>query len=190
MILSDVDLKKLGISIVEPFDESCIQPSSYDLSLGNKIAVPIPYRTIDLRVDEPRDHMRIIEINEYILHPGDCILASTRETVKCPLHLSARVEGKSSLGRLFMAVHITAGVVDAGFVGQITLEIVNHGPWDIVLWPGMKIAQLSYIQMSTECENPYGSPQLGSHYNGQTGPTPASGKRGKQEQILQDKMEE
>lgn len=179
MILSDFDLKKLGTDLIEPFDPSCVQPSSYDLTLGNRIAIPIPYKTVDLRVDDPKDCMRMIEIGDYVLHPGSCILASTKETVKCPLDLSARVEGKSTLGRLFMSVHITAGVVDAGFEGQITLEIVNHGPWDLVLWPGMKIAQLSYIKMSTECETPYGSSKLGSHYHGQTGPTPASGKRGK-----------
>lgn len=180
-ILADIDLKNLGSQIIEPFDLKCVQPSSYDLALDKELAIPIPYKTIDLRVDEPKDSMNFIEFESYELHPGKSILACTKEIVRCPLNLSARVEGKSSLGRLFMSVHITAGVIDAGFRGQITLEIVNHGPWTIILWPGMKIAQVSYFSMTKECEIPYGSKKLGSHYLEQRGPTPSAGKRNKQE---------
>jgi dCTP deaminase len=123
--------------------------------------------------------MNFVDFDRYELHPRQSVLACTEEVVRCPLDLSARIEGKSSLGRLFMAVHITAGVIDAGFHGQVTLEIVNHGPWTIVLWPSMPIAQVNYFQMTGPCEVPYGSKKLGSHYLGQRGPTPASGRRGK-----------
>lgn len=177
MILSDVDLKKLTTSLVEPFDIKLLQPSSYDLTLSNELRIPIPGKRIDLRKDDPRECMESIQFSEYVILPGKCILASTNEIVKCPHHLSARVDGKSSIGRLFMAVHVTAGVIDAGWNGQITLEIANHGPWEIVLWAGMSIAQLSYFQLTEICDTPYGSPQLGSHYNGQRGPTPAAGRR-------------
>lgn len=177
VILSDVDFKKLSSKLVEPFNESLLQPSSYDLTLSKELCIPIPGRNIDLRTDDPRNSMEPIQFSEYVLKPGKCLLASTVEVVKCPHDLSARVDGKSSIGRLFVAVHVTAGVVDAGWEGQITLEIANHGPWNIVLWAGMPIAQLSYFQLSTECETPYGSPRLKSHYHGQRGPTPAVGKR-------------
>lgn len=177
MILSDVDLIARGDDLIENFDRKCVQPSSYDLSLDGMMAVPIPYKRVDLRYDEPRDFMNFVKFDEHELHPGQAILASTKEVVKCPLDLSARIEGKSSLGRLFLAVHITAGVIDAGFEGQITLEIVNHGPWTVVLHDGMRIAQVSYLQLTRNCTTPYGSEKLGSHYLGQRGPTPASGKR-------------
>lgn len=184
MIISDKTIKKLNVKLVEPFDIECVQPSSYDLSLDRFLAHPIPGRNIDMRVDNPRDHMEFTEFDEHILRPGECVLGSTVEVVKCPLDFSSRIEGKSSLGRLFMAVHITAGVIDAGWCGQITLEIVNHGPWNIILYPGMKIAQLSYFQMDSACDVPYGSSSLGSHYNGQSGPTPSVGKRGKPKQKM------
>ena len=182
MILSDRDLNCLTTKLIEPFDSKNVQPSSYDVSLDSILLVPkIPINgcKIDLRVDDPKDFMQRIEFDEYVLHPGDCVLGSTVEIIKCPLDLSSRIEGKSSLGRLFMAVHITAGVIDAGWHGQITLEIVNHGTWDIVRWKGMKIAQVSYFKLTNECKIPYGSGNLGSHYLGQSGPTPAAGRRGK-----------
>ncbi len=181
MILSDFTIRKLKTDLVYPFDFDCVQPSSYDLALDDTLAIPIPGRKIDMRVDEPRDHMEFVQMDKekgFLLSPGACVLGATRETVKCPLNLSCRVEGKSSIGRLFVAIHVTAGVIDAGFEGQVTLEIVNHGPWDVVLYPKMKIAQLSYFQMDRECYIPYGSTELGSHYKGQRGPTPAAGKRG------------
>ncbi|OPZ38214.1 MAG: Deoxycytidine triphosphate deaminase [Synergistetes bacterium ADurb.BinA166] len=178
MILSDTDLKKRGASIVEPFDPECVQPSSYDVALEGHLAIPKPYSRIDLRTDEPRDRMVFEKFTEFELHPRQAVLACTQEVVRVPHDLSARVEGKSSLGRLFLSVHITAGVLDAGFEGQVTLEIVNHGPWTIVMWPGMKIAQISFFKMTSVCETPYGSGKLGSHYLGQKGPTPAAGRRG------------
>lgn len=179
-MISDLKLRTLGKNWITPFNESRIQPSSYDLALGPHLLLPAPYKRIDLRTDEPKDHMRSVTMeDEYELHPGDCVLGATEETVHCPSYLTARIEGKSSLGRLFLAVHITAGVIDSGFKGQLTLEIVNHGPWTVVLWPGMMIAQLSFMRLEDECETLYGSQQLLSHYQGQTGPVPAAGKRGK-----------
>jgi dCTP deaminase len=182
-ILCDRDIVRLRTDLVEPFDSSAVQPSSYDLSLDSLFLKPIPNRRIDLRYTEPSEHMILSDIeNEedvLILRPGECVLGSTIEVVKCPTHLTARVEGKSSIGRVFLAVHVTAGVIDAGWNGQITLEIVNHGNWEIVLWKGMKIAQVSYFPLSGECDVPYGSSALGSHYFGQRGPTAASGKRHK-----------
>lgn len=179
MILSDVSLKRLSETIISPFNESRVQPSSYDLTLGGTILAPRPGSRIDLRTDDPADSMDRTDFEDFVLGPGCAVLGTTVEVVRCPLDLSARIEGKSSLGRLFLAVHITAGVIDAGWNGQITLEIVNHGPWEIVLWAGMPIAQVSYWKLSERCETPYGSRELGSHYNGQRGPTAAAGRRGR-----------
>lgn len=177
-ILSDNDLHRRGPDLISPFNDQNVQPSSYDLTLLGKLARPIPGRTIDLRYDEPKDHMTYLDFETYVLKPQECILGCTNEVIVCPSDLSARVEGKSSLGRLFTTAHITAGVIDSGFKGQITLEIVNHGPWDIVLYSGMKIAQLSYFELTSEVKVLYGSKGFGSHYLGQMGPTPAAGKRG------------
>jgi dCTP deaminase len=183
-VLCDREIKLSGTELIEPFDLTAVQPSSYDLSLDSLFLIPKPGVKIDLRMDEPSEHMSRLDIEggEMVLCPGQCVLGSTIEVVKCPLHLTARVEGKSSIGRIFLAVHVTAGVIDAGWDGQITLEIVNHGNWDIVLWRGMKIAQVSYFPLSGLCDVPYGSSSLGSHYLGQRGPTAASGKRHQQKQ--------
>ena len=180
--LTDRDFKLFNTNLVEPFNIKSLQPSSYDLSLAGEFLVPIPgnrnhRHTVDLRKNNPRDFMEPVQFEEYVLEPGKCLLGSTIEVVKCPANLTARVDGKSSIGRLFMAIHVTAGVIDAGWRGQITLEIVNHGPWNITLYKGMPIAQLSYFTLSNECDLPYGSPELGSHYWGQMGPTAATGKR-------------
>jgi dCTP deaminase len=177
MILSDKDLKHRGHELISPFRIENVQPSSYDVTLYKQLAIPLPERRIDLRYDEPRESMVFHDFSEYVLTPGSAVLGCTEETIFCPLDLSARIEGKSSLGRLFLSVHITAGVLDAGFQGQVTLEIVNHGPWDLVLYPGMRIAQVSYIKLTSLVETPYGSSVLGSHYLAQRGPTPAAGKR-------------
>jgi dCTP deaminase len=178
MILSDRELNTLSTALVEPWDKNNTQPSSYDLSLEGELLIPHPGR-IDLRVDDPKDHMHRLKFDEYVLQPGASVLGSTIEIVKCPRNLSSRIEGKSSIGRLFVAIHVTAGVVDAGWHGQITLEIVNHGPWEILIWKGMKIAQVSYFKLTSACETPYGTNELGSHYLGQSGPTAAAGRRGK-----------
>lgn len=189
-ILSDGDLLVRGPALIQPFDAKQVQPASYDLTLHESILVPslAGYnREVDLRKHNPRDLLESRQIqNEYKLLPGKCLLVSTQETVFCPLDLVARVEGKSSLGRLFLAVHVTAGWIDSGFTGQVTLEIVNHGPWVIVLWPGMPIAQINFGSLTQPCLTPYGTPGLGSHYQGQRGPTSASGNRNE----VSDKVQE
>jgi len=185
MNLSDRDIIAYGNQLIEPFDSTRVQPASYDLSLSEKILVPHTYvsnKTIDLRTTKPIDYMKQFIIDDWILVPGASILASTNEIIKCPNNLIARVEGKSSIGRLFVCCHVSAGFVDPGFQGQITLEIVNHGPWNVVLWKNMSIAQINFAKLNTECKNPYGSSELGSHYQGQTGPTAASGDRNKKEE--------
>jgi dCTP deaminase len=193
MILSDGELLVRGYSLIHPFDPKRVQPASYDLTLHEDLQVPPAVRystTIDLRKHNPRDFMRPVRIQEeFELPPGGCILGSTQERISCPEDLVARVEGKSSLGRLFLAVHVTAGWIDSGFTGQVTLEIVNHGPWVVVLWPGMPIAQINFVTLSQSCLKPYGSPGLGSHYQGQTGPTPASGKRDETAHEVQEGVE-
>ena len=179
-VLTDRDIIALAPQLITPFDPQNVQPSSYDLTLYPELLIPTSGAELEMDLDilEPAEHMVRVPITDrYVLKPGEAVLGATREVVNCPSTLSARVEGKSSLGRIFLAVHITAGVVDAGFCGQITLEIVNHGPWSIVLKPGMKIAQLTYFPMNGECAKLYGDERLGSHYNGQHGPTPASGRR-------------
>ncbi len=177
-ILSDADLLLLGESIISPFNSERVQPASYDLLLGGVglLATPplVPVR-LDPRDPSTTSSKKLLEEvslkGGYALRPGRCLLASTEEVIHCPSFLAARVEGKSSLGRLFLSVHVTAGFVDPGFKGQITLEIVNHSPWEILLTAGMKIAQINFIRLATPCLRPYGSKELGSHYQGQMGPT-------------------
>jgi dCTP deaminase len=184
-LLPDHEILRLGSNLVEPFEAACVQPASYDLTLHPEALLPPATRfatNIDLRTDHPRDVMRPVSIGDgFDLLPGACLLASTVEHVYCPADIAARVEGKSSLGRLFLAVHVTAGWVDAGWRGQITLEVVNHGPWVVRLWAGMKIAQVNFTRMASPCAVPYGSPQLGSHYQAQEGPTAAAGGRASEE---------
>jgi len=176
-VMTDRDIAALAPELIKPYDPHNLQPSSYDLTLYNQLLKPHPGSTIDLDFMEPGDHMDRFDFDSYVLEPGDAVLGCTVETIRCPNNYTARVDGKSSLGRIFLAVHVTAGVVDCGFLGQITLEIVNHGPWRVVLKPGMKIAQLSYFPTNGSCARPYGSDSLGSHYQRQTGPTPAAGRR-------------
>lgn len=180
MILADHDITALGEALISPFDLRSVQPASYDLKLDNFILRPknagVP---VDLRFHDPKEFMETKDISSgYILKPGDCVLANTSEFLTIPDDMIARVEGKSSLGRLFLTVHVTAGFVDPGFKGQITLEIVNLGKWSLNLYPGMKIAQVNFHKMDSSAKRPYGSSDLGSHYQGQTGPVASSGKRG------------
>jgi len=179
MILRDIEIIKYGADLITPFDTKSVQPASYDLRLDKSILKPGQVNApIDLRYHEPAEFMKRIEISEgYILKPGDCVLGNTVEVLNVPSDMVARVEGKSSLGRLFLTVHVTAGFVDPGFKGQITLEIVNLGKWPLNLYEGMKIGQVNFHKMEGEVSVPYGSSQLGSHYNGQMGPIAAKGKR-------------
>lgn len=180
MILSDRSIRELiasGRLIVEPFDQRSIQPASIDLHLDRKFLVFRNTRKPFLDVREPVDDvMELIEIPEgdpILVHPKEFVLGSTVERVEIPGDLVARLEGRSSLGRLGIVVHSTAGFIDPGFVGHVTLEISNLANLPIALYPGMRIAQLSFIRMTTPADAPYGARGLRSKYQGQAEPTPS-----------------
>ncbi|MBC8194683.1 MAG: dCTP deaminase [Acidimicrobiia bacterium] len=180
MILSDRSIREAvadGRIVIEPFDDSCVQPSSVDLHLDHRFLVFRNHTRglIDVRQDLS-DLTEMVEGSEddpFILHPGEFVLGSTSERVGVPDDLVARLEGKSSLGRLGLLIHSTAGYVDAGWDGQLTLELSNVASLPITLYPGMKIGQISFMHMTTAAENPYGASRLGSKYRGQEGPRPS-----------------
>lgn len=181
--LIDSDYLRIGSHLIHPFDPENVQPASYDVTLGPKIlvpqstpAVPDPRTTptLDLRQHKPASLMREALIgDEFILRPGHCALVATAEQVHCPIDMTCSVDGKSTLGRCFLAVHVTAGFVDPGYVGTVTLELVNHSPWAFVLYEGMKIGQLRFSWLNASVSRPYGSPGLGSHYQGSREVRPA-----------------
>jgi dCTP deaminase len=178
MILSDVDIRKeieSGRIEIEPFDPSSIQPSSVDLHVDNRFRVfaNSRYPYIDVKREMP-DLTEIVEVRNdepFILHPGEFVLGSTRERVAIPDDMVARLEGKSSLGRLGLLIHSTAGYVDPGWDGFLTLELSNVANLPITIYPGMKIGQISFFMLSTPAERPYGSRETKSKYQGQRGPT-------------------
>ena len=180
MILSDVSIRKAlaeGRIIIEPLMEGGVQPSSVDLRVDRYFRVfrndTTPY--IDPKLPQ-EDLTEIVEVKDgdaFILHPGEFVLGSTYERVALPNDLVARLEGKSSLGRLGLLIHSTAGFVDAGWDGHLTLELSNVATLPIALYPRMKIGQISFFEMTTPAEHPYGSQQKGSKYQGQRGPTPS-----------------
>ncbi|MGH9263015.1 MAG: dCTP deaminase [Acidimicrobiales bacterium] len=180
MILSDRTIREelaAGRIGIDPLDESCIQPSSVDLRLDKLFRVFLNHTmpVIDVRKDLS-DLTREVEIDQgdaFILHPGEFVLGSTFEKISLPDDLVARIEGKSSLGRLGLLIHSTAGFIDAGFSGHITLELSNVANLPITLYPGMKIGQVSFLRMTTPADVPYGSSKVGSKYQGQRGPTPS-----------------
>ena len=178
MVLSDRTIKEelaKGRIVIEPLDPSDIQPASVDLHLDKKLLVfrntRQPY--IDVRKDLP-DLTEIEEIPDdtpFILHPGEFVLASTMESVTLPDDVVARLEGKSSLGRIGLLIHSTAGYVDPGWSGHLTLELSNVANLPVTLYYGMKIGQISFLRLTTPADNLYGSPVLGSKYQGQVEPT-------------------
>jgi dCTP deaminase len=178
VLLSDRDLKaeiNKGRVNLEPYDPKMVQPSSIDVRLDRffRTFENHKYAHIDPAEDQP-DLTRLVETpaNEpFILHPGEFVLGSTYEVVSLPDDLAGRLEGKSSLGRLGLLTHSTAGFIDPGFSGHITLELSNVANLPIKLWPGMKIGQLCIFQLSSPAEHPYGSAIYGSKYQGQRGPT-------------------
>ena len=178
MLLSDRDLKAeidKGRVNLEPYDPKMVQPSSIDVRLDKffRTFENHKYAHIDPAEDQP-DLTRLVETpaNEpFILHPGEFVLGSTYEVVSLPDDLAGRLEGKSSLGRLGLLTHSTAGFIDPGFSGHITLELSNVANLPIKLWPGMKIGQLCLFRLSSPAEHPYGSAIYGSKYQGQRGPT-------------------
>lgn len=178
MLLSDRDIAaeiKNGRVQVEPFDAKMIQPSSVDVRLDRffRVFENHKYEVIDPSKEQP-ELTREIEVGNdehFILHPGEFVLASTYEVVTLPDDIAARLEGKSSLGRLGLLTHSTAGFIDPGFSGHITLELSNVANLPVKLFPGMKIGQLCLVKLSSAAENPYGSAVYGSRYQGQRGPT-------------------
>lgn len=178
MLLSDRDIKAEIDSDrvrLDPYDPAMIQPSSIDVRLDKyfRLFDNHKYPVIDPAQDQP-DLTRLVEVEPddgFVLHPGEFVLGSTLETVSLPDDLAARVEGKSSLGRLGLMTHATAGFVDPGFSGHVTLELSNVATLPIILWPGMKVGQLCFFRLTSAAENPYGSEKYGSHYQGQRGPT-------------------
>lgn len=180
MLLSDRDLRKeieSGSLALEPFDPGLVQPSSVDVRLDRLFRVfdNTRYTHIDpaQRQDELTSLVEIGDEEAFVLHPGEFVLGSTYELVTLPDDLAGRLEGKSSLGRLGLLTHSTAGFIDPGFSGHITLELSNVANLPITLWPGMKIGQLCLFRLSSPAEHPYGSAQVGSRYQGQRGPTPS-----------------
>jgi dCTP deaminase len=195
VLLSDRDIRAAlgsGDLALDPFDPTLIQPSSIDVRLDRYFRVfnNSRYTHIDPRLPQ-EDLTTLVEVGDgtgedgtavsdggvaaeaFILHPGEFVLGSTLELVTVPDNLAARLEGKSSLGRLGLLTHSTAGFVDPGFTGHITLELSNTANLPIALYPGMKIGQLALFNLSSPAEAPYGSGPLGSKYQGQRGPTPS-----------------
>jgi dCTP deaminase len=178
VLLSDRDIRKeieSGRINVEPYDPSMVQPSSIDVRMDRYFRVFENHRYphIDPAVEQS-DLTRLVEPEDdepFILHPGEFVLASTYEVVTLPDDVAARLEGKSSLGRLGLLTHSTAGFIDPGFSGHVTLELSNVATLPIKLWPGMKIGQLCMFRLSSPAEDPYGSAKHGSRYQGQRGPT-------------------
>ena len=177
MVLSDRSIREAlaaGHITIDPLDESCIQPSSVDLHVDRYFRLFRNHtsRVIDVREDQ-EDLTELVDVGEdpLILHPGEFVLGSTTEKVTLPDDLVARLEGKSSLGRLGLLIHSTAGFVDAGWDGHLTLELSNVANLPIALYFGMKIGQISFFKMSSPVERPYGSKELGSKYQGQSSPT-------------------
>jgi dCTP deaminase len=178
VILSDRDIRaaiEAGRIVIDPFTPEAIQPSSVDLHVDRRFRVfrNNRYPFIDVRTDQP-DLTELVEIDPeqpFILHPGEFVLGSTLERVSLPDDLVARLEGKSSLGRLGLLIHSTAGYVDPGWDGNLTLELSNVANLPITLYYGMKIGQISFQRMSSPVEVAYGDDRIGSKYRGQTDPT-------------------
>ena len=178
MLLSDRDIRaELAASRVqvEPFDEKMVQPSSVDVRLDRffRVFENHKYESIDPSVEQSELTREIaVGADEFfILHPGEFVLASTYEVITLPDDIAGRLEGKSSLGRLGLLTHSTAGFIDPGFSGHITLELSNVANLPVKLFPGMKIGQLCLIKLTSPAEHPYGSALYGSRYQGQRGPT-------------------
>jgi dCTP deaminase len=180
VLLSDQDLlaalasQRLGL---DPFEPDLVQPSSVDVRLDRWFRVfnNTRYTHIDpaLQQDDLTELVEARDGEPFVLHPGEFVLGSTLETVTLPDDLAGRLEGKSSLGRLGLLTHSTAGFIDPGFSGHVTLELSNVANLPITLWPGMKIGQLCLFRLESPASHAYGSARYGSRYQGQRGPTPS-----------------
>lgn len=176
MILSDRDILlkiKKGELKIEPFEKSCLQPSTVDLHLSPEIRVFDNWEIGIIDVKQKADASRLVKIFQegFIIHPGEFLLGATVEKITLPDDVAAKLEGRSSLGRLGLVIHATAGYVDPGFSGWLTFELSNLSRLPIKVYSGMKLAQICFFQMSSKVLHPYGSKKLGSKYQGQKGPT-------------------
>jgi dCTP deaminase len=178
MVLSDRTIRaeiEAGRIAFDPFDAALIQPSSVDVRVDRQFRVfhngRHPYIDVRKEMDDLTELVSIPDDEPFILHPGEFVLGQTHEWVELPVDLVARLEGKSSLGRLGLLIHSTAGYVDPGWKGNLTLELSNVANLPIALYSGMRIGQISFFKMSSPVDRPYGSPELGSKYQGQSEPT-------------------
>ncbi len=178
MVLSDRSIKEQmsrGRIVIEPLDPQYIQPASVDLHLDRKVLVfsnsSRPYIDIKQSLEQLTEMVELEDNLPFILHPGEFVLGSTLENIELPEDLVARLEGKSSLGRIGLVIHSTAGFVDPGWKGHLTLELSNLARLPITLYYSMKIGQISFLRLTTAAERLYGSESLGSKYQGQTEPT-------------------
>ncbi len=180
MVLSDRTISRLldeGRIVIDPYDDALLQPSSVDVRVDRYFRVfrNNLYPFIDVK-EEQEGLTELLEIDDetpFILHPGEFVLGSTLERIALPDDIVARLEGKSSLGRLGLLIHSTAGFIDPGWDGHVTLELSNVANLPITIYYAMKIGQLSFVQMTEPAETPYGADGLGSKYQGQKGPTPS-----------------
>ena len=179
MVLADKTIRELladGLIEIDPYDPSLLQPSSVDVRVDRYFRVfrNSRYPYIDVKAEQ-EDLTEMVEVGDepFILHPGEFVLGSTLERIRLPDDLVARLEGKSSLGRLGLLIHSTAGFIDPGWDGHVTLELSNVANLPITIFPGMKIGQISFMQMTEPAATPYGSTEIGSKYKGQQGPTPS-----------------
>ncbi len=180
MVLSDRTIRRLideGSITIDPYAPELMQPSSLDVRVDRYFRVfrnsRYPYIDVKARQEELTELVEVAGEEAFILHPGEFVLGSTLERVTLPNDLVARLEGKSSLGRLGLLIHSTAGFIDPGWDGHVTLELSNVANLPITIYPEMKIGQLSFVQLSEPAEHPYGSEGIGSKYQGQRGPTPS-----------------
>ena len=180
MVLSDATIARLlaeGRMEIDPYDAALLQPASVDVRVDRFFRVfhNNRYPFIDVKVEQA-ELTELVEVDDdhpFVLHPGEFVLGATLERIRLPDDLVARLEGKSSLGRLGLLIHSTAGFIDPGWDGHVTLELSNVANLPITIYPEMKIGQLSFVQMTEPAESPYGSGALGSKYQGQKGPTPS-----------------
>jgi dCTP deaminase len=180
VVLSDATIARAlseGRIEIDPYDDSLLQPSSVDVRVDRLFRVfhnnRYPYIDVKQEQEELTELVRVQGDTSFILHPGEFVLGSTLERIRLPDDLVARLDGKSSLGRLGLLIHSTAGFIDPGWDGHVTLELSNVAKLPITIYPEMKIGQISFMQMTEPAAKPYGSAEIGSKYKGQEGPTPS-----------------
>lgn len=196
MLLSDLDIHRSiesGRIRLDPLDQNLVQPASIDIRLDRyfRLFDNHRYSVIDPALEQPGLTRQIVPPagEPFVLHPGEFVLGSTYECVTLADDIAARLEGKSSLGRLGLLTHSTAGFIDPGFSGHVTLELSNTATMPILLHPGMRVGQLCFFDLSSPAKHPYGSGVLGSHYQGQRGPTPSRSYLRFEVSVLEDRPE-